>query len=81
MRVCKNCGGPVNYTGGLAYCSTTCWDKAARRRRPLAAARSRARRAAIAANASTTIDTEGDWIVTRVWRDGRLQSEGREPVA
>lgn len=77
---CKNCGRPVD-RAGPAYCSDPCWHTAAARRRPIAAARSRARRAAISTAANTTIDTEGAEIVTRVWVNGRLQSEEREPVA
>lgn len=77
---CKHCGGPV-HRAGPAYCSDRCWQAAGEIRRRVAAARSRARRAAISTAANTTIDTEGAWIVTRVWRDGELQSEQREPVA
>jgi hypothetical protein len=79
-RACKVCGQPVERRGP-AYCSGPCWDKAAARRRGVAAGRSRARRAAISTAANTTIDTEAAEIVTRVWVNGRLQSEDREPVA
>jgi hypothetical protein len=80
VRPCKRCGRPVERQGP-AYCSMPCWTTAAARRRAVAAARSRARRAAVAEAAGTTVDTEGGWIVTRVWINGRLHSEQREPVA
>lgn len=79
-RACKTCGRPVERQGP-AYCGLACWEKAAARRRPVAAARSRARRAAVNAAANTTIQTEGAEIVTRIWVNGQLQSEQREPVA
>lgn len=79
-RPCRTCGRPVERQGP-AYCSGPCWDKAAGRRRGVAASRARARRAAISTAANTTIDSEGAWIVTRVWVNGQVQSETREPVA
>lgn len=79
-RPCRTCGRPVERPGP-AYCSPPCWDKAAARRRRVAAGRARARRRAISTAANTTIDTEGAWIITRVWVNGHVQSETREPVA
>lgn len=79
-RACKTCGRPV-HNAGPAYCSGRCWQAAGERRRRAASARSRARRAETSAAANTTIDTEGAWIVTRVWVGGQLHTETREPVA
>lgn len=78
-RHCKNCGAIVE-DPGPAYCNDACWDTAAARRRPIAAARSRARRTAAQA-ANTTISTDGAVIVTRVWVNGQVFSEQREPIA
>jgi hypothetical protein len=79
-RRCKHCGRPVQ-NQGPAYCSRSCLQSAGEGRRRAAVARSRARRAETSTAANTTIDTEGAWIVTRVWVGGQLQSEQREPVA
>lgn len=79
-RPCKGCRRPI-HRDGPAYCSDTCWDTQAARRRVEAAGRSRSRRTATSRAANTTIDTEGAYVVTRVWVNGLLHSEDRQPVA
>lgn len=63
------------------YCSEDCLAAAAGRRRAAAATRARARRDSVARAANTRIETTGDFIVTRTWRHGHIDSERWDPIA